>query len=52
MSSSEGETSNKQVIQVDVDQSLVKNVKVVPEPQERLAASPKIDHMPAILGGV
>lgn len=48
----EGETFIKQVIQVDVDPPLVKNIHVVSEPQEEPNYNNEIDHRPEVSCGV
>lgn len=51
-SESKGETFNKQVIQVDVDQPLVNNMYVVPEPQVELKSNIEIANGPDVSGEV
>lgn len=46
VSTSEGETSKKQVIRVDVDPPPVNNMQLAPKPQEELGIDIEIDHRP------
>lgn len=52
MSTSEGETSKRQVIRVDVDPPLVNNMQLAPKPQEEPCIDIEIDHKPWVSGGV
>lgn len=52
MSASGGETSKKQVIQVDVYLPLMNNLQVVFEPLDELSSSIEIDHILKFSGGL
>lgn len=52
VSTCEGGTSRKWVIQLDVDRPLVNNMQVVPKPQEEPSSDTEIDHGIEFSGGV
>lgn len=52
VSAFEGETSSKQVFQVDVDTPPMNNMMVVPEPQEEPDLDTKIHYRPRVSSGV